>query len=142
MRFFPYRGEIGQFKIKRYFTIELRKSSISVALMNKVWKYVFLFFAFGLGLQAQNVQFDANFENGRLDTAYLSNGAYRMWPVTNLHARLIGLQNQQPLFTIFDSVGFQLRSYHHMVYREEGSAQWHFFDTAYKAVTKPLIISP
>ncbi len=77
------------------------------------------------GLQGQSLQFDASFENGRLDTAYLSANAYRLWPITNLHARVSGLQGQQPLFAIYDSLGYQLRSYHHM-----GS------------VTKPLIISP
>ncbi len=84
---------------------------------------------------AQNLQFDANFENGRLDTAYLYSGHYRLWPITNLHARVTGLQGQQPQFAIFDSLGYQLRSYHHMVYREEGTNQWQFFDTAYKAGT-------
>ena len=87
-------------------------------------------------LSAQSaITFDENFENGRLDTAYLQGGSYRLWPVTNLHARVSGLSGQQVLFSIFDSVGFQLRSYHHMVYREEGSTQWQFFDTAYKSGT-------
>jgi|GEM_PF-1701499 len=98
-----------------------------------------LIFLLSIGLSYLSGQsaitFDDNFENGRLDTAYLQAGSYHLWPVTNLHARVSGLSGQQALFSIFDSVGFQLRSYHHMVYREEGSMQWPFFDTAYKSGT-------
>ncbi len=77
--------------------------------------------------------FDASFENGRLDTVYADSGAYVLWPAINLHARLTGAEGEQPLFKIYDSLGYQLRPYHHMVYRYEGDTAWHFFDTAYKA---------
>lgn len=80
--------------------------------------------------------FDDQFENGRLDTAFQESSSYRLWPVTNLHVRVVNTANQSPVFTIFDSVGFQLRSYHHMVYSEEGTRAWSHFDTAYKSGTQ------
>lgn len=97
-----------------------------------VWLYFILLF-----IPAANSQIllDQNFENGRLDTAYFSNGSYHLWPVTNLHARVTGVNQQQPVFSIFDSVGYQLRSYHYMVYRYASDTTWQFFDTAYKAGT-------
>lgn len=106
--------------------------------MLKIRSFTFILLVLcGLGSIAQpSLAFDDQFENGRLDTAYLDAGAYRLWPVTNLHARVVNTSGQTPLFAIFDSVGFQLRSYHHMVYRETGSAEWQLFDTAWKSGTQ------
>lgn len=81
------------------------------------------------------IAFDDNFENGRLDTARLDTTFYTLWPITNLHFRVTNAFNEDPTFRIFDSVGFQLRAYHHMVYRYEGDTAWNFFDTAHKAGT-------
>lgn len=80
------------------------------------------------------IQWDDAFENGNLDTAYLDAGSYVLWPITNLHARVTNASGQQPAFKIYDSLGYQLRPYHHMVYRYEGSSDWHFFDTAHKTL--------
>jgi hypothetical protein len=81
------------------------------------------------------VNFDATFENGRLDTAYADSGTLVLAPITNLHVRVFNAQNQTPTFKIYDSLGYQLRPYHHMVYRYAADSVWHFFDTAYKATS-------
>jgi len=83
--------------------------------------------------QAQ-ISFEANFENGRLDSSHWSSGEFVLAPVTNLHFRIVQALNQTPKFKIYDQVGFQLRSYHQMVYRYENDSTWHFFDTTYKNV--------
>ncbi len=85
------------------------------------------------GSSKAQVTFDDNFENGRLDTVFVHNSSYNLWPITNLHFRITNALNQSPSFKIFDSSGYQLRPYHNMVYRYEGDSSWNFFDTAYKA---------
>lgn len=95
--------------------------------------YIIFFCVFISSSCIGQITFDANFENARLDTAYLDSSSYRLWPITNLHFRISNAMNQQPTLKIYDSLGYQLRSYHYMVYRYEGDSVWNFFDTAYKA---------
>ncbi|MBT8196067.1 MAG: T9SS type A sorting domain-containing protein [Bacteroidia bacterium] len=98
---------------------------------------ILLFFIFILlsGKSSGQVTFDDNFENGRIDTAILDSTAYRLWPITNLHFRITDAINEKPSFKIFDSLGYQLRPYHYMVYRYENDTTWNHFDTAYKATS-------
>lgn len=101
--------------------------------MNARWGIFFLFsFCFYCGSLIGQISFDAGFENGRLDSSYVDSGAYVIAPVTNLHFRVTGALDQNPVFKIYDSWGYQLRPYHHMVYRYEGDSVWHFFDAAFK----------
>lgn len=98
-------------------------------------RFAFFFLLIGISTTISKAQvfFDDNFENGRLDTAYVDSSSYSLWPITNLHFRITNALGQSPSFKIFDSTGYQLRPYHNMVYRYEGDSSWHFFDTAYKA---------
>ncbi len=98
-------------------------------------RFAFFFVLIGISTTISKAQvfFDDNFENGRLDTAFVDSSSYSLWPITNLHFRITNALSQSPSFTIFDSTGYQLRPYHNMVYRYEGDSSWNFFDTAYKA---------
>ena len=98
------------------------------------WYFYFLFSFASLFCSGQ-ITFNSSFENGRLDSAYVDSGSYTLAPITNLHFRVFNALGQTPSFQIYDSLGYQLRPYHHMVYRYEGDSAWHFFDTAFKATS-------
>lgn len=99
-------------------------------MKNVFFIYIFIL-VYSFQVRSQIV-FDSSFENGRLDTSYYDNGSFTIAPITNLHFRITNALNQTPQFKIYDSLGYQLRPYHYMVYRYEDDSCWCFFDTAYK----------
>jgi hypothetical protein len=77
-------------------------------------------------------QFDAAFDSGRLDSAYVSGNSWTLSPPINIHCRISGVKDSIPAFRIFDQEGYRLRYDHRMVYRYEGETEWHYFDNGDK----------
>lgn len=79
------------------------------------------------------LQFDDQFDNGRVDSSYFAGDAHVLAPITNLHVRVTGLKDSTPIFKMYDFEGYRLRTYHRMVYRYAQDSVWHFFDQGIKS---------
>ena len=79
------------------------------------------------------LQIDANFDSGRLDSAYQVSGSlYTLAPHVSVFCRVVGVQDSTPEFRIFDWEGYRLRTDHRMVWSYDGLTGWEFFDNGQK----------
>jgi hypothetical protein len=87
----------------------------------------------GLRTAAAQLVFDANFDNGHLDSAVQDGpDLWTVAPPMWLHFRITGAVGAQPTLRLEPGSGsYVYRSSHRMVFRYEGHSNWHLMDEGY-----------